>query len=277
MRMLLRRFWKKRPLAIAVLCLLLVTATLALDARLSVRRYSLQSEKIDTDVRLTVLTDLHSCRYGDGQERLLSAVAEESPDAVLLVGDIVDDEMPEERAWITLAALAECYPCYYVTGNHEWRTDAERICESVAALGITVLRGEKAELTTKTTTVAFMGLDDPDAGFWDEQWEAIKSSAEKETFSVLLSHRPELVEDYRSLDADLVVSGHAHGGQWRIPGVLNGLLAPHQGLFPAYAGGMYDLSDTILIVSRGLARESTLVPRLFNRPELVIIDLLGEK
>ena len=118
MRMLLRRFWKKRPLVIAVLCLLLVTATLALDARLSVRRYSLQSEKIDTDVRLAVLTDLHSCRYGDGQERLLSAVAEESPDAVLLVGDIVDDEMPEERAWITLAALAECYPCYYVTGNH---------------------------------------------------------------------------------------------------------------------------------------------------------------
>jgi len=267
---------KKRIALLALGALLLALAAVAMDMRLAIRRYSLVSGKIETPVRLVVLTDLHSCRYGEGQETLLSAVAAEQPDAVLLVGDIVDDEMPEERAWITLDALAEDYPCYYVTGNHEWRTDAERICEEIAALGITVLRGSSDVITVGETTVRFCGLDDPDAGFWDEQWGVLENAVEKNVFTVLLSHRPERVEEYQTLGTDLVVSGHAHGGQWRIPGVLNGLLAPHQGLFPDYAGGEYDLGDTTLIVSRGLARESTLVPRIFNRPEVVTVELLGE-
>ena len=267
---------KKRIALLALGVLLLALAAAALDMRLAVRRYSLTSEKIETPVRLAVLTDLHSCRYGKEQETLLSAVAAEQPDAVLLVGDIVDDKMPEERAWITLEALAKDYPCYYVTGNHEWRTDALRICEEMAALGITVLRGGSDAVTVGTTSVQLCGLDDPDAGFWDEQWEILRNSVKGDTFTVLLSHRPERVEDYQMLGVDLVVSGHAHGGQWRIPGVLNGLLAPHQGLFPDYAGGEYDLGNTTLIVSRGLARESTLVPRIFNRPELVTVELLGE-
>ena len=91
---------------------------------------------------------------------------------------------------------------------------------------------------------------------------------------MLLSHRPERVEDYLAYDFDLVLSGHAHGGQWRLPGLVNGLLAPDQGFFPAYAGGLYRLDEnTDLVVSRGLARESTRVPRIFNPPELVIIDV----
>ena len=96
-------------------------------------------------------------------------------------------------------------------------------------------------------------------------------------FSVLLAHRPERIEDYLQYPFDLIVSGHAHGGQWRIPGILNGLLAPNQGFFPPYAGGQYDFADTTLIVSRGLARESTRIPRIFNRPELVVIDLVPEQ
>lgn len=256
--------------------LLLVLAVCALDVRLAVRRYSFVSEKIITPVRLAVLTDLHSCRYGEGQGTLLSAVAAEEPDAVLLVGDIVDDKMPEENAWVTLETLAENYPCYYVTGNHEWWTDAERICRVIEALGITVLRGDSAELTVGESTIYLCGLDDPDAGCWEEQWDMLQNSVKEETFTVLLSHRPERIGEYETLGADLVVSGHAHGGQWRIPGVLNGLLAPNQGLFPAYAGGVYGLDGTTLIVSRGLARESTLVPRIFNRPEVVIVDLSGE-
>ena len=256
--------------------LLLALAAAALDMRLAVRRYSLASEKVETPVRLVVLTDLHSCRYGARQKHLLSAVAAGEPDAVLLAGDIVDDKMAEENAWITMSALAEAYPCYYVTGNHEWRTDAERICDEMSELGITVLRGDSAELVVGEMVLTICGLDDPDAGLWQEQWERLEETVEGDAFTVLLSHRPERVEDYEGLGADLVVAGHAHGGQWRIPGVLNGLLAPHQGLFPPYAGGMYPLEETTMVVSRGLARESTLVPRIFNRPEMVLIDLLGE-
>ena len=99
------------------------------------------------------------------------------------------------------------------------------------------------------------------------------SQVEPETFSVLLAHRPERIEAYLESPFDLVVSGHAHGGQWRIPGILNGFIAPNQGLFPQYAGGQYDFEDAALIVSRGLARESTRIPRIFNRPEVVVIDL----
>ena len=97
--------------------------------------------------------------------------------------------------------------------------------------------------------------------------------AEPGLYTILLAHRPEELELYASLGFDLVLTGHAHGGQWRIPGVLNGLYAPDQGLFPRYAGGRYELDGTVMIVSRGLARESTRVPRFYNRPELVMIEL----
>jgi len=96
-------------------------------------------------------------------------------------------------------------------------------------------------------------------------------------FSLLLSHRPDMTDLYESLRFDLVVSGHAHGGQWRIPLLLNGLYAPHQGLFPRYAGGLYRLNGTNLLVSRGLSRETTPLPRIFNRPEVVIVDIVPEK
>ena len=90
---------------------------------------------------------------------------------------------------------------------------------------------------------------------------------------MLLTHRPELIDKYNEYNFDLILSGHAHGGQWRIPFILNGLIAPNQGLLPKYTGGLYKFGNNNMIVSRGLARESTIIPRLFNRPELVIIDI----
>ena len=112
---------------------------------------------------------------------------------------------------------------------------------------------------------------------WREQLEAVTAAQDGAHVSVLLTHRPERVEDYTGRGFDLVLAGHAHGGQWRLPGLINGLIAPNQGLFPRYAGGRYALDgDTTMIVSRGLARESTRIPRLFNRPELVVVDILPE-
>ena len=96
----------------------------------------------------------------------------------------------------------------------------------------------------------------------------------EESFNILLIHRPENFEHYADLGFDLVLAGHAHGGQWRIPGLLNGLYCPGEGLFPKYAGGLYQIDGTTMIVSRGLAKESNFVPRIFNRPELVIIDIV---
>lgn len=101
--------------------------------------------------------------------------------------------------------------------------------------------------------------------------------ADKLFFTLLLAHRPEYIDHYLDYNFDLILSGHAHGGQWRLPGIINGLYAPNQGLFPKYAGGQYNINGTVFIVSRGLSRESTRIPRIFNRPELVIIDIVPNK
>ncbi len=247
----------------------------AFNTRLVTRTYQIEAP-VETTVRLAVLTDLHSCAYGEGQEDLLRAVAAIAPDGVLLVGDIVDDVLPEENAFLVLEALAREYPCVYVTGNHEyWTGRVDEICEKIAALGIAVLRGEQVTWTLRGQEITIYGVDDADSGKLEEQLSAFVS-AEGET-SVLLAHRPEEIDLYASHGFTVVVSGHAHGGQWRLPGLINGLYAPHQGWFPNYAGGLYQVEDTAFVVSRGLARESTRVPRIFNPPELVLLELVPEE
>lgn len=260
-------------IVLGVLILLLLAA--AFDVRLRVVTYEIASDKVTAPVRLAVVSDLHSCAYGEGQRTLLDAVAAQEPDAVLMTGDIVDDEMPEENAWTAIAGLAEAYPCFYVTGNHEWWiADTERVLRRMEDLGVTVLQGESVAMEVHGQTVAICGIDDPDSGNSDVQLAGVGEAVTEDTFTVLLAHRPERIALYLSYPFDLVVSGHAHGGQWRIPGILNGLYAPHQGLFPTYAGGRYGFDGAAFIVSRGLARESTKVPRIFNRPELVVVDIV---
>lgn len=264
---------KKRRRALLALSLLALLLLTAFDIRLRVVTDTVTSAKVNAPIRLAVLTDLHSCAYGEDQKTLLDLVAAQAPDIVLLGGDIVDDVLPEENAWSTVRTLAERYPCAYVTGNHEWWSgEAERICQQMADLGVTVLRGDGVTWELNGQTVAVCGIDDPDSG--EDQLETVGNTVNENTFTVLLAHRPENIERYLEYSFDLIVSGHAHGGQWRIPGLLNGLYAPNQGMFPRYAGGRDDFDGTTFLVSRGLARESTKIPRVFNCPELVIVDIL---
>ena len=263
---------RRRKLLWGLLAAAVVLLLLALDNRLTVRRYRIETEKVTEPIRILVVSDLHSCAYGENQRELLAAVAAEKPDLVLLPGDIVDDVLPEDNAWTVLEALAEKWPCCYVTGNHEWWSgEAERICREIEALGIHVLRGESTEITVKGQNLTVFGIDDPDSG--EDQLSRLPEVT-GEGYAILLAHRPERIETYRRYPFDLIVSGHAHGGQWRLPGLINGLYAPNQGLFPAYAGGRYDFGAQAFLVSRGLARESTRVPRLFNPPELVVADIV---
>lgn len=275
----LKKRSKKLLLAGGIAAALLVWA--GLDTSLTVQTYTVESGKVEAPVRLALLTDLHSCDYGEGQRELLDAVEEQNPDLVLLGGDIVDDgpEMPEERALATVEALAERWPTYYVTGNHEYRTGrAEEIKELLAGWGAVVLEGTCALVTVGGQTLQICGVDDPAVGVavWQSQLEDVTAALEGDVCSILISHRPERVADYTGRGFDLVLSGHAHGGQWRIPLLGVGLIAPNQGLFPRYAGGTYDLEGTTLVVSRGLARESTRIPRLYNPPEEVVVDLVPE-
>ena len=276
----LRKRWKIWLAAGAVLAAL---AVWALWTGLVVRTYTLETAKLDQPVRLLLLTDLHSTVHGRDQRALIDLVRAQAPDAVLLAGDIADDEVPHRGTELLLEAVAGKYPCFYVTGNHEfWAEDTEEILEMFRRYGVTVLAGTWSDLTVRGQTIRIFGVDDPE-GFeaapgeavpagWLEQWETCRAGLEEGTFSVLLSHRPELTELYRGSGFDLVVSGHAHGGQVRIPLLLNGLYAPNQGFFPQYAGGLYDLDGTALAVSRGLSISR--LPRVFNPPEAVVIDLV---
>ncbi len=255
-----------------VVLALVLFVVLGLDCRLKTVVYEIESGEIARPVRFAVIADLHCCDYGQDSRQLLEAVARGAPDGVLLTGDILDDSMPLERGCAALKELAARWPCYYVTGNHD-----AYLAEEVAACGVTVLQGDYLDITVKDQPIRICGVADPRAEGWEVFGGRLDSLAQAnsghEGFTLLLAHRPDRIGQYLPGGYDLIVSGHAHGGQWRIPGLLNGVIAPGQGLFPQYAGGRYDLEGTVFLVSRGLARESTRVPRFYNRPELLFVDV----
>lgn len=248
-----------------------------MDDTLTVRYYEMESDKIYEPVRIAFIADLHSCRYGEGQTELLHCIDEQQPDLILFGGDIVDDKLPLENAATVLQMSAEKYPSFYVSGNHEyWSGEIDTIKQMIEGYGISVLEGQSETVSINAQSINICGVDDAETGELDfmQQIAAAEAQSDPALFTVFMAHRPEYIDEYLQSDFDLILSGHAHGGQWRIPGLMNGFLAPNQGFFPEYAGGIYEFSDKSFIVSRGLARESTRVPRIFNPPELVIVDLL---
>ena len=237
-----------------------------------VERYELCSDKITRPVNIMLISDLHSCWYGENQRELIAAIDAENPDLIALAGDIFDDENSNEATVALLAHIGEKYPCFYVTGNHEIYTGrSEELKKLAAETGVTVLEGETEYIDIKGQKISIGGVGDPQAGrlAWENQLAA--ADRQRQGFSLLISHRPEAAEEYGNFGFDLVVCGHAHGGQWRIPGIVNGVYAPHQGFFPKYAGGEYKIEKGTMIVSRGLERNW--IPRYFNPPELVVITV----
>ena len=266
-----RKWW------IFLLTALIVLAVIGLDQRMIVRTYQVESEKVSAPVRLAVVTDFHGCDYGEDAADLVQTVAELQPDAVLLVGDMFSADGEVEAELRLFSRLKSIAPSYYVTGNHEyWECDVPHLLARIADTGVTVLDQNCSELTVNGQNLNLCGIPDPYANV--NTWDALTSATgdlHQEGFTILLAHRPELIEQYAAKGTiDLVVSGHAHGGQVRIPFLINGLCAPNQGWFPKYAGGRYEVEDTTLIVSRGLSNQRQMgVPRVFNRPEIVLVEL----
>lgn len=268
---------KKHRWILPVLAILVVLTLIALDERLILRTYTVVSPKLTAEVRLAVVTDFHS---SDNADDVVAMVTSCAPDAVLMVGDMFDDDIanrPTERTLSLMRQLSAQYPCYYVSGNHEaWTGEMDALYQQTEEAGVTVLRMSSGVLTVRGQRIALCGIPDPyemvfsGAPDTEEQIRQAMENVDSADFTVLLAHRPELLAKYAQFPLDLVVSGHAHGGQVRIPGVLNGLYAPNQGWFPKLAGGAYTQDGTTLIVSRGLAVRTRL-PRIFNRPEVVLV------
>lgn len=189
-----------------------------------------------------------------------------------MAGDIAENFRPHKHTEELLEKLTYRYRCYYVTGNHEeWSGECDAIKEMFRSYGVNVMEGDSEIFETSGQAIRISGADN---SLPFMQLSACYKNAGDGIFTVFMSHRPDLVDLYSGRGFDLVVCGHAHGGQVRIPGILNGLYAPNQGMFPKYAGGRYRLADgkTEMIVSRGLCKNS--LPRIFNPPEVVVIDIL---
>ncbi len=257
--------------------LLFVFLRMALYDGLVVRKYAVYTPLVSEPHTFVLLTDLHSTYYGEDQMQILSTIEKYSPEAVFMAGDIADDKREFDGTAALLSELCCQYPCYYVTGNHErWVEYTDDIKTLFRSYGVETLDAVSSPVRLGGDICLF-GIDDPlfyeNTSSYLEQLE--KLAVSEETFDLLLAHRPEFYEKYVDVGLDLTLCGHAHGGQVRIPLLMNGLYAPNQGFFPEYAGGRYDaVNHSSMIVSRGLMLDD--LPRIFNPPEICIIRILPE-
>lgn len=274
-------------LALAVLAALLLAGNAWANARVWNARVEIRDEKIPAAFDGFVLcqvSDVHNEARGEGNAALLRALREAAPDLICITGDFLDSRRTDLDFALELAGqLAEIAPAVYVTGNHEARRmDLSALEAGLAARGVQVLRDDWMPLARGGEEIALLGLDDP--GFAaGEDWTLAEGLDQTQArlsallaqagdrFSLVLSHRPELLPAYAEAGADLVLSGHAHGGQVRLPGI-GGLFAPGQGILPRLTSGVYARGETRLVVSRGLGNSSFPL-RVFNPPEIVTVTL----
>lgn len=277
---------KKRTIIIAVAAVLLALAvwTVWSNTALELNTYTVSSEALPDafdGYRIAHVSDLHNAEMGDGNEKLLAMLRAAEPDMIAITGDMIDSRNTDVEVALNFAEKAmQIAPCYYVTGNHEARvSEYDELKAGLEACGVIVLENEREQIEMSGEFITILGVDDPsfntDYLFGDSASVVSSTLAEISTeddgFAVLLSHRPELFDTYVACGMDLTLSGHAHGGQFRLP-FVGGLVAPNQGFFPKYDSGIYTENGTNMIVSRGIG--NSLLPfRFNNRPEVILIEL----
>lgn len=247
-------------------------------------RFEYKNEKVPESFdgfQIVHVSDLHNKSFGKDNTVLLGKIRSENPDVIFITGDIVDSRHTDFD--VSLRFAGQCVkiaPTYYVSGNHEHRFgNTQEMFEALKSVGVTVLEDEKAEIRQGEEKISLYGLSAKQRDGYSENYAsrvtALAEEKSQDEFSVLLAHYPQYLDDYAKAGFDLVFSGHAHGGQFRIPFTNKGIFAPDQGFFPEYTGGEYKKDDTVMVLSRGLG--NSLVPlRLFDRPQLIILTLKGE-
>ena len=229
--------------------------------------------------RIVVLSDLHSAQFGRDNETLLETVAEQSPEYIFVVGDLIDQYRPQPEGYAAsiAAGLSAIAPTYYVTGNHEWAIgDVPQLKERLRENGVTVLSNQFVPLERNGDVIILAGIDDPN-GYADQETPEelaaeLTAACGEDAFWILLAHRNDhFPGQYSLLGADLVLSGHGHGGMIRLPGT-DGLISTDRTLFPSYTAGLYYENGSTLFVTRGLGNSGPSF-RLFNRPEVAMVTL----
>lgn len=249
------------------------------NTRLTVTRYCVEFDELPKefdDFKIVQVSDLHNARFGKDQRRLMEAVRAEKPDLIAITGDMFHT-LKRDNAYSFLEQAARLAPCYYVSGNHEQRFADyfSAIKPKLESLGARVLDDESEPFWRGESYITIIGLSDPSfkrttppEQLTEEKLTLLETSG----FTLLLSHRPELFSVYARHNVSLALTGHAHGGQVRIPFAHRGLFAVHQGWLPKYTEGIFVENNTKMIVSRSLGN-STLYPKVNDPPELVSVTL----
>ena len=271
----------------------------------TVTRYNIASQKIPADapICIALLADMHQTEYGRHNEDLIKAIKEQEPDLIVIAGDGVNKRRTDTDYIVELCtALTDIAPVYYGLGNHEneviYGNDLSRgmieeagldpdsqindselitdgsLLEAISAAGARILKNESELIEINGNKIKIGGINTNKSSFWSCSGQFIYDFEyqDEDAFKILISHRPETVMRYiSSYSIDLVLSGHNHGGQVRLP-YLGGLISSDWEMFPEYDSGYFNTGNLRLIVSRGLS-SSGIIPRINNCPELVIINI----
>lgn len=278
-----------------IVAVILITALLMLivwtawgNTALTVNRMTVSSPRLPSGFdgfRIAQVSDLHNAAFGKNNKTLLDTLSDCDPDIIVITGDLVDSGHPDVEIALDFAKNSvQIAPTYYVTGNHESGISGYEVLRYfLEKLGVVVLEDAAVLLSHRGAEVTLLGLSDPAFSGESDLFSKVPAMVETKLrrlteevdgYTILLSHRPELFGTYVTCNMDLVLSGHAHGGQFRLP-FIGGLVAPNQGLFPKYDAGLYADGNTQMIVSRGLGN-SILPFRFNNRPEIVLVELSSE-
>ena len=278
---------KKKIIVLSVVAIFLLALIIWIvwgNKALELNTYNITGNDIPKEFdgfRIAQVSDLHNAEMGKDNEKLVSMLAEADPDIIVITGDMIDSRNTKVDVALSFAEQAiKIAPCYYVTGNHEARVDEySDLKDGLLELGVSVLEDTRVDIELSGEIITLIGVDDPsfqtDYLFGDDE-TVMKSKLDELTseeggYTILLSHRPELFDVYVESGVDLVFSGHAHGGQFRIP-FIGGVVAPNQGVFPKYDAGIFAEGNTNMVVSRGVG--NSIIPfRVNNRPEVIIIEL----
>ena len=280
---------KKKSILIASILILtgLIIWTLWGNIALEVNEYQITSDKIPeafSGFRIAQVSDLHNAEFGEGNCKLNGLLSQTDPDMIVLTGDLIDSRQTDIEIALEFAEQAmQISPVYFISGNHEARVrEYDDLKMGLVDAGVVVLENQQVQITKEGEHITLIGVDDPsfrtDYLFGDAESVIKQATAdlqnETDSFTILLSHRPELFDTYVDSGVDLVFSGHAHGGQFRIP-LVGGLVAPNQGFFPKYDAGQFNRENTTMIVSRGVG--NSIIPARFNnRPEIIVVTLNAE-
>ena len=269
-----RKLPSKRIWIPIIIALILIPFFLFQNKHLVITNYTYESDKLGTDLdgyRIVQISDLHNATFGKNNRKLLDAIKLCSPDIIVITGDLVDSNHTDvERAVSFVEQAVTIAPVYYVTGNHEYwltSTDRQQTLQGILSAGAIDLDNLSVPITRGDSSFLLVGLDDHHLS--DETLKRLLTNQNE--LSIVLAHEPQYLQEYADAGADLVLSGHAHGGQFRLP-FIGGLVAPDQGFLPKYTSGDYTIADTDMIVSKGLG--NSIIPiRLFNYPEIVCVEL----